>query len=57
MAKPTLRQTVEVDRIGLRSRWEEIGYCSECGAKVGRNQYGCDDDCPECGVMLDWGEE
>ena len=34
-----------------------VGRCSNCGAKVRRNQYGTDEECPECGEELDWFEE
>lgn len=31
------------------------GCCSLCGADVRGDRYGYDEECPECGADLDWG--
>lgn len=36
---------------------EHRGITSCCGELVFRNQYGRDENCPECGAELDWSEE
>lgn len=53
-AKVIFQKDYETDH---RPFMEHVGMCSLCGALVSRNQYGCDEDCPECGAVLDWSEE
>ena len=31
------------------------GSCSLCGADVRGDRYGYDEECPECGADIDWG--
>jgi hypothetical protein len=31
------------------------GCCSLCGADVRGDRYGYDEECPECGADIDWG--
>lgn len=58
MAQATDRQNVLKQGSGAGYYTEETAFCSECGAVVGRSQYGRDDECPECGAWIDWlGEE
>lgn len=32
------------------------GSCSLCGADVRGDRYGYDEECPECGADIDWGD-
>lgn len=35
----------------------KYGFCDNCGHEVSRSQYGCDEECPGCGAVLDWSDE
>jgi predicted amidophosphoribosyltransferase len=54
VAKVLFPEARETER---RPFTEITGVCSCCGALVSRNQYGFDEECPECGADLDWSEE
>lgn len=57
MAQAIGRKNVLKQGSGAGFYTEETAFCSECGAVVGRSQYGRDEECPECDAILDWDAE
>lgn len=44
--------TKEGDEFDLKEVY--VAHCPKCGAKLRKGRYGTDEECPECGIWIEW---